>query len=65
MKNRALLLAMQQKIMTVEEYALKLGFSNDRAELILKQQAILTNEEIKRNCDFFGVSSAYFLCIIE
>ena len=65
MKNRALLLAMKHKIMTIGEYALKLGFSTERAELILTQKAILTEDEIKRNCDFFNVDADYFLCIIE
>ena len=65
MKNRALLLALKNGLETVEQYALKMGISKNRADLILRQKAILTKEEIERNCKIFGVSAAYFLCEIE
>jgi len=65
MKNRALLLAIKNGLETIEQYALKMGISPKRAESILKQEAILTDDEIKRNCEVFGVSAAYFLCEIE
>ena len=65
MKNRALLLALKNGIETVEQYALKMGVSPKRADLILKQEAILTDDEIKRNCEVFGVTANYFLCLTE
>lgn len=65
MKNRALLLCLKNDIMTVEDYARTLGVSVSRADLILKEKAILTTDEIKENCKLFNVSADYFLCLVE
>lgn len=60
-----MLLCMKYKIDTVDEYALKIGVSKNRALAILNQQVVLTDDEIKRNCEIFNCSSAYFLCLVE
>ena len=38
MKNRAMLLCIKHEILTVEEYALKIGVSKARAEAIIKER---------------------------
>lgn len=65
MKNRAMLLCLKNHIETVEEYALKIGVSVSRADAILKEQVVLTDDEITANCFAFNVSRDYFLAIIE
>lgn len=65
MKNRALLLCIKHEIQTIEEYALKIGVSQARAEAIIKEQAILTQEEIDANCRLFNVKADYFLALVE
>lgn len=65
MKNRAIFLCIRNNIATVEEYARKIGVSPERANLILKEDAILTEDEIKANCDLFKVSADYFLALVE
>jgi plasmid maintenance system antidote protein VapI len=65
MKNRAMLLCIKHNIETVEEYALRIGVSTSRAEAIIKEKAILTQEEIETNCRLFNVSADYFLALVE
>lgn len=65
MKNRAMLLCIKNNIETIEEYARKIGIAPDRAESILKEQVILTQDEINANCKLFNCSSSYFLAITE
>jgi len=65
MKNRAMLLCIKNNIATIEEYARKTGVSPSRAESILKEEVVLTQDEIKANCSLFGVSADYFLALIE
>ena len=65
MKNRAMLLCIKHEIETVEEYALKIGVSTARAEAIIKEKAVLTQEEIDANCRLFNVSPDYFLALVE
>ena len=65
MKNRAMLLCIKHNIETVEEYALKIVVSTSRADAIIKEKAILTQEEIEANCRLFNVSADYFLALVE
>lgn len=65
MKNRAMLLCIKHNIETIEEYALRIGVSTSRAEAIIKEKAILTQEEIEANCRLFNVSADYFLALVE
>lgn len=65
MKNRAMLLCIKHDIQTIEEYARKIGVSPVRAEAIIKEQAILTQEEIDANCRLFNVKADYFLALVE
>lgn len=65
MKNRAMLLCIKNEIQTIEEYARKIGVSKARAESILKEEVILTQNEINANCSLFEVSSDYFLALVE
>lgn len=65
MKNRAMLLCIKHDIKTIEEYALRIGVSQDRAEAIIKEKVILTPEEIEANCRLFNVSADYFLALVE
>jgi len=65
MKNRAMLLCIQHNIATIEEYAKKIGVSPERAKAILKEEVVLTTDEIKINCSLFNVSADYFLALIE
>ena len=65
MKNRAMLLCIKHEIKDTEEYALKIGVSPSRAEAIIKEKAILTQEEIDANCRLFNVSADYFLALVE
>lgn len=65
MKNRAMLLCIKHDIQTVEEYARKIGVSPERADAIIKEKAILTQEEIEANCRLFNVSADYFLALVE
>lgn len=65
MKNRAMLLCIKHNIETIEEYARKIGVSPTRAEAIIKEQAILTQDEIDANCRLFNVKADYFLALVE
>ena len=65
MKNRAMLLCIKYDIKTIEEYALRIDVSPSRAEAIIKEKAILTQEEIENNCRLFNVSADYFLALVE
>lgn len=65
MKNRAMLLCIKHDIKTIEEYALRIGVSPSRAEAIVKENAVLTQEEIEANCRLFNVSADYFLALVE
>lgn len=65
MKNRAMLLCIKHDIQTIEEYALRIGVSPSRAEAIIKEKAVLTQEEIEANCRLFNVSADYFLALVE
>lgn len=65
MKNRAMLLCIKHEIETIEEYARKIGVSPSRAEAIIKESAILTQDEIEANCRLFNVSADYFLALVE
>ena len=60
-----MLLCMKNDIQTIEEYARKIGVSTSRAEAILKEQVVLTQEEIDINCKLFNVSADYFLALVE
>ncbi len=65
MKNRAMLLCIKNNIETIEEYARKIGVSPSRAESILKENAVLTQDEIDTNCKLFNVGRDYFLALVE
>lgn len=65
MKNRAVFLCITNKIESIEEYARRIGVSTSRAELILKEKVILTQEEINSNCQLFNVTPEYFLGLTE
>lgn len=65
MKNRAMLLCLENNILTVEEYAKKIGVSDTRAKEILEQKVILTQLEIDINCRVFNVRPDYFLALVE
>lgn len=65
MKNRAMLLCIRDNIKTVEEYARKTGVSIARAAAILKEEVVLTQEEISANCRLFNCSADYFLALVE
>lgn len=60
-----MLLCIKHEIETVEEYARKIGVSPTRAEAIIKEEAILTKEELDANCRLFNVSADYFLALVE
>lgn len=60
-----MLLCIKHNIETVEEYALRIGVSPSRAEAIIKEKAILTQEEIEANCRLFNVSADYFMALVE
>lgn len=65
MKNRALLLCIKNNIETVEEYALKIGVSKEKAFDILHEKAFIEADVLKRNCEIFKCSESYFLCQSE
>ena len=65
MKSRAMLLCIKNNIETIEEYARKIGVSPSRAEAILKETAVLTQDEIDTNCKLFNVGRDYFLALVE
>lgn len=60
-----MLLCIKHNIETIEEYALRIGASFERAEAIIKEKAILTQEEIEANCRLFNVRAEYFLALVE
>ena len=60
-----MLLCIKHHIDTIEEYARKIGVSPARAEAIIKEKAILTQEEIDANCRLFNVKADYFLALVE
>lgn len=60
-----MLLCIKNEIDTIEEYARKIGVAPDRAESILREQVVLTTEEIEANCKLFNVNANYFLCLVE
>ncbi len=64
MKNRALLLCLKNNIEFIEEYAFRIGVSMDTARGILDETIIIPDDIVKRNCELFGVSKEYFLCLI-
>ncbi|UKI50434.1 MAG: hypothetical protein L6U99_03085 [Clostridium sp.] len=42
----------------------RIGVSMDTARGILNESIIIPDDIVKRNCELFGVSKEYFLCLI-
>lgn len=64
MKNRILLLCLKHHIINTKEYADIFNIDEHYAELIMRQEAPITNELLEKNCEYFNVSKAYILCEI-
>lgn len=65
MKNRAKLLCLKFKIETPNDYALKIGISEDLAKQIWDETIEIPNEVIVKSCELFDCCDAYFLCQCE
>lgn len=65
MKNRALLLALQNEIFTIEEFAERIDITLDQATKLFYESAGVTFDTINKCCLYFNVSVPYFLCEIE
>lgn len=63
MKNRVNVLCLRDNITTVQQLAMLIGISFDKAKAIINQECYIDSETLDKLCKLFNVTPRYLLMV--